>query len=70
MTGSTAVGAERAAPFPWEAMIAHGLAVLHLGPDQFWRLTPRELAATLGRRAEGPPRPDELAALMRAFPDI
>ncbi|HUG63057.1 MAG TPA: rcc01693 family protein [Methylomirabilota bacterium] len=52
-------------------MIAYGLAVLKLPPDQFWSLTPRELAAMLGPSRPSPaPGRAHLAALMRAHPDI
>lgn len=52
--------------------MALGLGVLRWSPDTFWRATPRELRAALG----GPGRPvapagaDDLARLMRAFPDL
>ena len=35
------------APFPWKQAIGFGLGVLHLSPDAFWRMTPRELAAAM-----------------------
>ncbi|MDJ1159025.1 phage tail assembly chaperone [Chelatococcus sp. SYSU_G07232] len=61
-------------PFPWREVMAFGLGVLRLGPDAFWRLTPRELAAAVEgfagpAAAPAPPGRAELAALMRAFPD-
>ena len=31
-------------PFPWKQAIGFGLGVLRLPPEQFWRMTPRELA--------------------------
>ena len=34
-------------PFPWPQALAVGLGVLRLPPEQFWRMTPRELAAAL-----------------------
>ena len=35
--------------------MAFGLGVLRLAPDQFWRMTPRELAAALeGASGRGP----------------
>lgn len=51
--------------------MAYGLGTLRLPPDQFWSLTPRELAATIAPRirAAAPGRSD-LTALMRAHPDI
>lgn len=46
------------------------LGVLRWTPDAFWRATPRELAAALRPRAPAPPATrDDLARLMRAFPD-
>ncbi|MEM9676750.1 MAG: rcc01693 family protein [Pseudomonadota bacterium] len=36
-------------PFPWPQVMTFGLGVLRLSPDQFWALTPRELAAAMGR---------------------
>jgi uncharacterized phage protein (TIGR02216 family) len=36
-----------AAPFPWKQALAVGLGVLRLSPEQFWKMTPRELAAAL-----------------------
>ena len=60
-----------AAPFPWEEAMGAGLGLLRLPPDQFWRLTPRELAAALALRA--PPRPAlgraSFEDLMARFPD-
>ena len=62
------------APFPWEAALAFGLGHLRWSPDTFWRATPRELAAAaagLSGLALGPApaNADDLARLMRAFPD-
>ncbi len=34
-------------PFPWEQAIGFGLGVLRLPPEQFWRMTPRELACAV-----------------------
>jgi uncharacterized phage protein (TIGR02216 family) len=31
-------------PYPWTQAIDFGLGVLRLSPEQFWRMTPRELA--------------------------
>ena len=49
-----------------------GLGVLRLPPDQFWRMTPRELAsawgALMGERAGPLDRPG-LERLMERFPD-
>jgi uncharacterized phage protein (TIGR02216 family) len=51
--------------------MAFALGVLRWSPQEFWRATPRELAAAAGLRgtpAEAPSAGD-LAALMQAFPD-
>ena len=60
------------APVPWEEAMGAGLGLLRLPADQFWRLTPRELAAALGalapKRAAPLPRA-RLDALMARFPD-
>jgi uncharacterized phage protein (TIGR02216 family) len=49
-----------------------GLGLLRLSPDAFWSMTPREFeratSAVLPRRFAAPRR-DELAELMRRFPD-
>lgn len=52
--------------------MATGLFRLRLSPDQFWRLTPRELAVLLGataRAASGAPDRSVLNTLMQRFPD-
>lgn len=58
-------------PFPWKQAIGFGLGVLRLSPEQFWRMTPRELAyaieAATGRTA--PLDRIGLAALMKRYPD-
>jgi uncharacterized phage protein (TIGR02216 family) len=58
-------------PFPWNQAIGFGLGVLKLAPDDFWRMTPRELglaieaatgrSATLDRAG--------LERLMKSYPD-
>jgi uncharacterized phage protein (TIGR02216 family) len=59
------------APFPWRDAIGVGLGVLRLSPEQFWRMTPRELAyaieALTGRGA--PLSRLTLMELMTRFPD-
>ena len=49
-----------------------GLGVLRLPPREFWRMTPRELAAAwgavIGDRG-GPLGRDDLNGLMERFPD-
>jgi uncharacterized phage protein (TIGR02216 family) len=58
-------------PFPWDEAIGFGLGVLKLPSEQFWRMTPRELAlaaqAASGRSA--PLARTELAQLMTRYPD-
>jgi uncharacterized phage protein (TIGR02216 family) len=58
--------------FPWDEAIGFGLGVLRLPPEQFWKMTPRELAhairAVTGRN--GPPLARmTFDQLMRRFPD-
>ena len=58
-------------PFPWKEAIGFGLGVLRLSSEQFWSMTPRELAyaieAITGRVA--PPDRGTLTQLMRTYPD-
>jgi uncharacterized phage protein (TIGR02216 family) len=58
-------------PFPWKQAIGFGLGGLRLSPEQFWRMTPRELAyaieASSGRSA--PLDRNALAQLMARYPD-
>lgn len=58
-------------PFFWKQAIGFGLGVLRLSPEQFWRMTPRELAyaieAVTGRSA--PLDRGGLSALMKRYPD-
>jgi uncharacterized phage protein (TIGR02216 family) len=66
----SAAGARPA--FDWPHALALGLGVLRLSPDQFWRTTPRELAAALhGLFGEPAPPLDRaaLAALCARYPD-
>jgi len=61
-------------PFPWDDVMAFGLGRLRLAPEQFWRATPRELAAAAhglgGRAGEAGALPrDAFDALAQAFPD-
>ena len=59
-------------PFPWAQAIGFGLGVLRLAPEQFWKMTPRELAhaieAVTGRGSAPLPR-ETLNRLMTRFPD-
>jgi uncharacterized phage protein (TIGR02216 family) len=58
-------------PFPWKQAIGFGLGVLRVAPEQFWRMTPRELAyaieAVTGRTA--PLDRTALNDLMARYPD-
>jgi uncharacterized phage protein (TIGR02216 family) len=58
-------------PFPWKQAIGFGLGVLRLSPEQFWRMTPRELAyaieAVSGRGA--PLDRQTFENLMKSHPD-
>jgi uncharacterized phage protein (TIGR02216 family) len=59
-------------PFPWREAMGFGLGVLRLAPDQFWRMTPRELACAIAAvrgPTFAPPDRTALDALMRRFPD-
>ncbi len=50
-----------------------GLGLLRLSPEAFWAMTPLEFERAMGAltpRQGTPPRRDDLAALMRVFPDI
>lgn len=58
-------------PFPWREAIGFGLGVLKLSPEQFWRMTPRELAYAI-EAARGRGAPLDRAALkqlMMRYPD-
>ena len=58
-------------PFPWNDAIGFGLGVLKLSPEQFWRMTPRELAfaieAVCGRAS--PLDRKAFDQLMASYPD-
>lgn len=61
-----------ATPFPWDRVLAFGFGVLRLAPEQFWRMTPRELAAAmrgLFGEAEAPLDRAALDDLLRRYPD-
>jgi uncharacterized phage protein (TIGR02216 family) len=54
----------------WPGLMRAGLAGLGLRPDEFWRLTPAELALMLGDPAGAVPMArTRLEELRRAFPD-
>ena len=59
-------------PFPWQEAIGFGLGVLRLAPEQFWRMTPRELAyavAAVRGPHHGPMDRAAFDTLMQMFPD-
>lgn len=52
--------------------MSFGLGVLRLSPQDFWAMTPRELAAAAGhlaRPGDAPPSRGRLDEMMRAYPD-
>ena len=54
----------------WAGLLRAGLHGLRLTPDQFWRLTPAELALMLGQGTQTQPlRRATLDDLMTAYPD-
>ena len=58
-------------PFPWREAIGFGLGVLKLSPEQFWRMTVRELAYAI-EAVSGRGAPLDRAALkqmMARYPD-
>jgi uncharacterized phage protein (TIGR02216 family) len=61
--------------FPFDDAIGFGLGVLRLSPDQFWRMTPRELMlAARALNAQGlasaaPMTRTDFTALMQRYPD-
>lgn len=58
-------------PFPWKQAIGFGLGVLRLSPEQFWRMTPRELACAI-EAVTGRGVPLDRQAfddLMKSYPD-
>jgi uncharacterized phage protein (TIGR02216 family) len=59
-------------PFPWREAIGFGLGVLRLSPEQFWNMTPRELAYAIEAvtgRGGAPLTRAALDILMKRFPD-
>jgi uncharacterized phage protein (TIGR02216 family) len=55
--------------FPWARLMQTGLGTLHLSPSEFWRSSPREIAAAFG----SPPQPkmlrQKLDEMMENYPD-
>jgi uncharacterized phage protein (TIGR02216 family) len=63
---------EQAKPFPWREAIGFGLGMLQLSPEQFWRMTPRELALAFEARLGRTPTPfarETFTQLMKRYPD-
>jgi uncharacterized phage protein (TIGR02216 family) len=61
-----------ATPFAWREAIGFGLGVLRLSSDQFWRMTPRELALAVeavAGRAPAPLRRATFVDMMTRYPD-
>jgi uncharacterized phage protein (TIGR02216 family) len=59
-------------PFPWQQAIGFGFGVLRLPPEQFWRMTPRELACAIEARYGAAAAPLDRAGfgrLMGRYPD-
>ncbi len=73
MAGSSpAMTGKMMKPFPWAEVIGFGLGILRLPPEQFWRMTPRELAYAIEAVRGGRSVPldrGELTDLMKRFPD-
>lgn len=70
LTGSVALETPVSA-FPWDAVLALGLATLRWRPRDLWAATPRELAAAAGliRSAPDAPSRADLDRLLAAHPD-
>jgi len=56
--------------FDWPALMRLGLGQLRLSPDQFWRLTPAELALMAGLNGQRIMDRSGLAELMAKYPDM
>jgi uncharacterized phage protein (TIGR02216 family) len=60
----------KAGSLDWPGLMRAGLAGLRLRPEEFWRLTPAELALMLGDPAVARPMArGRLDELIRAWPD-
>ncbi|WP_412562796.1 rcc01693 family protein [Thalassobius sp. MITS945101] len=56
--------------FDWSGLMRAGLHQLRLHPDQFWVLTPVELALMLGvTKGDKPMNRNRLRDLLQEFPD-
>ncbi|MBB1092426.1 phage tail assembly chaperone [Rhodopseudomonas palustris] len=59
-------------PFPWSEAMQFGFGVLRLSSDEFWRMTPRELASAIVAvrgRVTAPLDRGGLDDLLRRYPD-
>jgi uncharacterized phage protein (TIGR02216 family) len=58
-------------PLPWQQAIGFGLGVLRLSPEQFWRMTPRELAYAIEAvtRRSAPLDRGAFTDMMKRYPD-
>jgi uncharacterized phage protein (TIGR02216 family) len=54
--------------FPWARLMQLGLGTLRLSPSEFWRSTPREIAAAFGAPSQ-PMLRQKLNEMMERFPD-
>jgi uncharacterized phage protein (TIGR02216 family) len=54
--------------FPWARLMQLGLGTLRLSPSEFWRSTPREIAAAFGTPSQ-PMLRQKLNEMMERFPD-
>jgi uncharacterized phage protein (TIGR02216 family) len=57
------------ARFPWDEFMRLGLGVLKLPPAQFWKATPREIAAAFPKKGQGALGRANFETLMQRFPD-
>jgi uncharacterized phage protein (TIGR02216 family) len=59
-------------PFPWNEAMQFGFGVLHLSPQAFWNMTPRELTQAIIAVRGDTPAPlarADFDELMKQFPD-
>ena len=54
--------------FPWARLMQLGLGTLKLSPSEFWRSTPREIAAAFGASCQ-PMLRQKLNEMMKRIPD-
>ncbi|CUH65418.1 hypothetical protein TL5118_01299 [Thalassovita autumnalis] len=70
MTQGTGQQAPRQGTLDWPGLMRAGLGQLRLMPDQFWALTPVELALMLGHfGSEKPMNRNRLKDLLQSYPD-